>query len=91
MAEKKVTIFSTPTCPYCVRAKDYLSQKGIPYVECNVAADRKAARKMVKRSGQLGVPVIMIGDEVIVGFDPAQLDQVLAVKSREARSGIAYR
>jgi glutaredoxin 3 len=88
MTDKKVAIFSTPTCPYCVRAKNYLSQKGIPYVEYNVAADRKAARKMVKRSGQLGVPVIIVGDEVLVGFEPARLDEVLAAKSSAVRAGV---
>jgi len=89
MTDKKVAIFSTPTCPYCKMAKDYLSRNAIPYVEYNVATDRNAARKMVKKSGQLGVPVIIIGDEVIIGFDPAQLDGLLAEKSREARSGLA--
>jgi glutaredoxin 3 len=78
MADKQVTIYSTPTCPYCKRAKEYLSRQGIEYTEHNVAADRKAAKEMVKRSGQLGVPVILIGDEVIVGFHQSQIDKLLA-------------
>jgi len=78
MAEKKVVIYSTPTCPYCKRAKQYLSQKGIPYVEHNVAENKKAADEMIKKSGQLGVPVITIDDEVVVGFNQTLLDKLLS-------------
>ena len=77
MTDKQVVIFSTPTCPYCKRAKDYLTRKGISYVEHNVALDRDAAKEMVKKSGQLGVPVILIDDEVIIGFNQAQIDKIL--------------
>ncbi|HEY56750.1 MAG TPA: glutaredoxin family protein [Dehalococcoidia bacterium] len=78
MADKQVIIYSTPTCPYCKRAKDYLSRQGINYTEYNVALDRKAAKEMVKRTGQLGVPVVLIDDEVIVGFHQAQIDKLLS-------------
>lgn len=78
MANKKVSIYSTPTCPYCKRAKDYLSRQGIEYTEYNVALDRKAAKEMLKRTGQLGVPVILIDGEVIVGFHQSQIDELLS-------------
>jgi glutaredoxin 3 len=78
MTDKQVVIYSTPTCPYCKRVKDYLSRKGIPYIEHNVAIDRNAAKEMVKKSGQLGVPVILIDDEVLIGFNQTQLDRLLA-------------
>ena len=78
MADKQVVIYSTPTCPYCKRAKDYLTRKGISYTEHNVAIDRAAAKEMVKKSGQLGVPVILIDDEVFIGFNQTQLDKLLA-------------
>jgi len=79
MADKKVVIYSTPTCPYCKRAKDYLSRKGIPYTDINVAQDRNAAKEMIqKKSGQMGVPVITIGDEIVVGFNQALLDKLLS-------------
>ena len=78
MTDRKLVIYYTPTCPYCKRAKEYLSRQGIEYTEHNVATDRKAAKEMVKRSGQLGVPVILIGDEVIVGFHQSQIDKLLA-------------
>jgi glutaredoxin 3 len=82
MTDKKLAIYSTPTCPYCKRAKEYLSRKGISYDEYNVAADRNAAQEMVKRSGQLGVPVITINDRVIIGFNQAQLDRLLSTPRR---------
>lgn len=78
MAEKKVVIYSTPTCPYCKRAKQYFSQKRIPYIEHNVAEDKKAADEMIKISGQIGVPVITIDDEVVVGFNQALVDKLLS-------------
>ncbi|MBA7556782.1 hypothetical protein ES705_49501 [subsurface metagenome] len=78
MADKKVVIYSTPTCPYCKRAKDYLSRKGIPFVDRNVAVDRDAAKEMIQKSGQMGVPVITIDNEIIVGFNQALLDKLLS-------------
>ena len=78
MADKKVVIYSTPTCPYCKRAKDYLSRKGIPFADINVAVDRDAAKEMIQKSGQMGVPVITIDNEVVVGFNQALLDKLLS-------------
>ncbi len=78
MTDKKVVIYSTPTCPYCKRAKDYLAQKGIAYTDINVAADRDKAKEMIERSGQMGVPVIEIDGKIVVGFNQAQLDSLLS-------------
>ena len=78
MVDKTVTIYSTPTWPYCHRAKEYLSQKGITYTEHDVAKDGDKAREMIQKSGQMGVPVIIIGDEIVVGFNQAKLDELLA-------------
>jgi len=79
MTDKKVVIYSTPTCPYCKRTKDYLSRKGIPYTDINVAQDREKAKEMIQKSGQMGVPVIIIDDnEIIVGFNQALLDELLS-------------
>lgn len=77
MADKKVTVYSTPTCPYCKRAKDYLTRKGIAFTEYNVAEDREKAKEMIEKSKQMGVPVIVIGDDVITGFNQAKLDSLL--------------
>jgi glutaredoxin-like YruB-family protein len=78
MADKNVVIYSTPTCPYCKRAKDYLSQKGIPYTDYNVATDKDKIREMIQKSGQMGVPVIAVDDEIIIGFNQAKLDELLS-------------
>ena len=79
MADKKVVIYTTPTCPYCHRAKEYLSRKEIPYTDINVAADREKAKEMIQKSGQMGVPVIIIDDkEIVVGFNQSLLDKLLS-------------
>jgi glutaredoxin 3 len=77
MTEKQVTIYSTPTCPFCHQVKDYLKKKGVEFTDYNVAADAEARDAMVKKSGQLGVPVIDIGGDIIVGFKPSKLDELL--------------
>ena len=78
MANKKVVIYSTPTCPYCKRAKDYLSRKGISYTDIDVAQDKEKAKEMTQKSGQMSVPVIIIDNEIIVGFNQVLLDKLLA-------------
>lgn len=78
MTDRKVVIYSTPTCPYCRRAKQYFKEKGVDFTDYNVAADKKLAEEMIHRSGQMGVPVIIIDDEVLIGFNQALLDKLLA-------------
>ena len=78
MAEKKVVIYTTPTWPYCHRAKEYLSRKGISYVEHDVAVDREATKEMIQKSGQMGVPVILVDEQIVVGFNQARLDELLS-------------
>lgn len=77
-SDKKVVIYSTPTCPICKRAKQYFTQQGIPYQDIDVAADREAAREMIDKSGQMGVPVIIVDDELMVGFNQTKFDELLA-------------
>ena len=78
MADKKVVIYSTPTCPYCKRAKEYFSRMGISYTDIDVAQDREKAKEMTQKSGQMSVPVIIIDGEIVVGFNQVQLDKLLA-------------
>ncbi len=78
MADKKVVIYTTPTCPWCHRTKEYLSRKGISYTEHDVAKDREKAKEMIQKSGQMGVPVIIVSDEIVVGFNQAKLDELLS-------------
>ena len=79
MAEsnESVTVYSTTTCPYCTMAKSYLSSKGVKYQDVDVSMDRKRAMEMIKKSGQMGVPVIEIKGKVIVGFDRDAIDAAL--------------
>lgn len=72
-----VKVYSTPTCPYCKMAKDYLTAKGVQFEDVNVATDNSAAEEMVKISGQMGVPVIVVDGQAIVGFDKARLDSLI--------------
>ncbi len=74
---KKVTIYSTPTCHYCNMAKDFFKANKIAYTELNVATDLEKRKEMVEKSGQMGVPVIDIGGQIMVGFDQAALSKAL--------------
>ena len=79
MAEaKNVAVYSTPTCPYCRQAKEYLKEKGIHFTDHNVATDLEARNAMVQKSGQLGVPVIEVDGSVVVGFNRGKLEELLA-------------
>ena len=72
-----IKIYSTPTCPYCKLAKQYFSSKGLSYEDFDVSANRTAMEEMVKLSGQMGVPTIVINGQIIVGFDKARIEEIL--------------
>ena len=72
-----ITIYSTPTCVYCNTLKKYLSEKNIAYTEIDVSENEKELEKMVAISGQMGVPVVEIDEDVVVGFDRQKIDQIL--------------
>ena len=76
---KNVTIYTTPTCSFCKVAKAFFKEHNIAYTEHDVAADRAKAQEMINKSGQMGVPVIFIDDEMIVGFDEAKLTSLLGI------------
>ncbi len=76
----QVKIYSTPTCVYCRMAKEFFKKNNIAYEEHNVAEDAKAREEMVNASHQLGVPVIVVDNQVIVGFDQRMLSQALGIK-----------
>ena len=77
----KVIVFSTPTCSWCRRAKRHFKEQGVPFKEINVERDPAAARDLVRKTGQSGVPVIKIGNTWIVGFDKERIDRELARRS----------
>jgi glutaredoxin 3 len=77
--QPRVIVFSTPTCSFCNMAKQYFRQKGIKFKDVDVSRDPAAARDMVRRSGQQGVPVIDIGGRIVVGFDRVKIDKYLSL------------
>ena len=77
---KKVEIYSTATCHYCVIVKDFLKDHGVDYVDYNVGTDLVKRKEMVELSGQMGVPVVKIGTDVIVGFNEEQIKSSLGLK-----------
>ena len=74
----KVVLFSTSTCSWCRRAKRYFRENRVPFKEINVERDQDAARDVVRKTGQTGVPVIKIGSNWIVGFDKQRIEKELA-------------
>ncbi|MBI2830304.1 MAG: PDZ domain-containing protein [Chloroflexi bacterium] len=77
-----VTVYTTPTCGYCRMAKEYLKQRGVPFREIDISRDPPAAREVVDRTGQRGVPVIIIDGQTIIGFDRPRLEQILSQGQR---------
>ena len=81
-----VTIYTTPTCPYCTMAKDFLKEKGATFTEVDVAADPVAANDMVKKSGQMGVPVIEVDGHIVVGWNREALEDLMAPRSKKEKA-----
>lgn len=77
--DKQVTIYSTPTCHFCQMTKEFLKENGIGYTDYNVAQDLEKRQEMIQKSGQMGVPVIFVGNEMIIGFDKERLESSLGV------------
>ena len=76
---KKVVIYSTPTCPFCIRAKQFLKENVIALEDIDVSGDQAAAQRMIDRSGQMGVPVLDIDGEIVVGFDKEKIKEALGL------------
>jgi len=77
---QKVIVYSTPSCVYCKMAKDFFTKNNVEYNDYNVAQDDRAREEMIKKSHQLGVPVVDIGGEIFVGFDQAGFKKALNIK-----------
>ena len=76
---KNVKVYGTPTCPYCVRAKQYLKDNNVAFEDLDVSADRAKADEMIKKSGQMGVPVLDIEGQLIIGFDKDKIKNALGL------------
>ncbi len=77
---KHVTIYSTPSCHFCHAAKAFFDEHGVTYTDVNVATDLEKRKEMIDLTGQMGVPVIRVEDDVIVGFDEKKLRELLELK-----------
>ena len=76
---KKITVYSTSTCPYCIRAKQFLKDNNIEFEDIDVSVDQEKAQEMVEKTSQMGVPVLDIDGEVIVGFDKDAVSKALGL------------
>lgn len=74
-----VKVYSTPNCPYCVTLKAFLDEKGIEYEDLDVSVDKKARDEMIEKSKQMGVPVVEIDGEIIIGFDKEKICKALKI------------
>ena len=72
-----ISVYSTPSCSYCTLAKDYFRKNNIAFTDYNVATDMDKANEMVKKSGQMGVPVLDINGRILVGFNPSDIERAL--------------
>ncbi len=79
---KKVTVYSTPTCHFCNMAKEYFNANGVAYESFDVSVDQEKRREMMDISGQLGVPVITIDNDVIIGFNKPKLAELLNISGQ---------
>ena len=76
---KNVTIYSTPTCHFCHAAKEFFDENKVVYTDYDVASDMEKRSEMIDMTGQMGVPVIRIGDDIVVGFDEEKVKELLGV------------
>ncbi|MGM0366140.1 MAG: glutaredoxin family protein [Actinomycetota bacterium] len=74
---EKIIVYSTPACPYCRMVKDYLKEKHINFEDVDISSDRQKLDQMVKKSGQMGIPVIDFGKKIIVGFEKEEIDSAI--------------
>ncbi len=77
---KKIIIYSTPSCPFCYSLKEYLKEKNIPFEEIDVSKNEEKLKEMIKKSGQMGVPVLEYNGNIVVGFDKEKIDKILNLK-----------
>jgi glutaredoxin-like YruB-family protein len=77
--DKKIKVYSTPSCPYCVRLKQFLKENNVEFVDIDVSVNQEAAQDIIQRSGQMGVPVLEINGEIIVGFDQDKIKAALGI------------
>ncbi|HNQ43054.1 MAG TPA: glutaredoxin domain-containing protein [Candidatus Cloacimonadota bacterium] len=81
-----IVVFSTPTCSWCKKVKDYLKSKGLTYKDIDVSKNSAALNDMIKKTGQQGVPQIWINNHPVVGFDRAKIDRLIETYTKKEKS-----
>lgn len=76
----KIKVYSTPSCPYCVTLKEFLKEHNFDFEDIDVSSNQEAAEEMMRKSGQMGVPVVDIDGQIIVGFDKEKICKILNIK-----------
>jgi glutaredoxin 3 len=76
----KVRVFTTPACPYCYTLKEFLKEHNVEFEEVDVSKEEKAREEMIKKSGQMGTPIVEIDGEIVIGFDKEKINQLLKIK-----------
>lgn len=76
----KVRVFSTPSCPYCITLKEFLKEHNVAFEDIDVSQNKKASDEMIEKSGQMGVPVIEIGEQIVIGFDKEKITKLLNIQ-----------
>jgi len=79
--DTEVQIYSTPSCHFCHMAKDFLTEKNVPFVDYDVSVDTAKRQEMIEKTGQMGVPVIVVGEQIMVGFDESKLAELVGISS----------
>ncbi len=79
MDNKKIIVYTTPTCSYCVILKNYLKENGVEFEEVDVSKDEEVQKRMIEKSGQMGVPVTEINGDIVVGFDKGKIDEAIGL------------
>ena len=79
--EHKVKIFTTKTCHFCQMTKEFFKENNVKYMEIDVSSDQKAAKEMIEKSGQMGVPVIEVDNNIIIGYNKEKLKKLLGLKA----------
>lgn len=80
MTNKSIIVYSTPSCPFCVRAKTFLNERNIAFEDVDVSKDRARAEEMIRKSGQMGVPVLDIEGKIVIGFRPDVIAELLELE-----------
>ncbi len=83
---EEIEVYTTPSCPYCKKLKDWLDENGYEYTDHDVSEDREKAKEMIERTKKRGVPQTFIGDEEIIGFQPEKIREVVEKENESAEA-----